>query len=179
MKLWPEYFEVLLQFEGARWENDPDDPGNIGDGSPGNVGTKFGIDARSHPGVNIKALTKKGAEDIYLKEYFQSFSHKLPEPLCYVVFDARVNVGESRAAKIMQRAVRVEDDGIIGPKTLEAIGHAIDDYQAGLILAFTDERIAFYEWLANKRPSMRKYLRGWIRRAVTLDLWAGKWIEKD
>jgi lysozyme family protein len=179
MKLWPEYFELLMKFEGEKYENDPDDPGNIGDGSPGNWGTKFGIDARSHPGVNIKALTKKGAEDIYLKEYFQSFSHKLPEPLCYVVYDLRVNAGEARAVKTMQKVLGVTVDGIVGPKTLDALGHAIDDYQVGLTKAYTEERINFYEWLANKRPTMRKYLRGWISRAVTLDLWAGKWIEKN
>jgi lysozyme family protein len=96
-----------------------------------------------------------------------------------VVYDLRVNAGEARAVKTMQKVLGVTVDGIVGPKTLDALGHAIDDYQVGLTKAYTEERINFYEWLANKRPTMRKYLRGWISRAVTLDLWAGKWIEKN
>src|SRR6478735_11274468 len=51
-----EYFDWLVPWEGAAYENVPGDPGGP---------TKYGIDQRSHPDVNIRALTKEQAKAIY------------------------------------------------------------------------------------------------------------------
>ena len=174
MKLWNEYFEILMDFEGRYWENDPDDPGNKGDGkTPGNVGTKFGVDARSHPGVDIKNLTLALAEKVYFDEFLSSFSSELPEPLSCVVYDLRVNAGEGAAKKAIQRALGMGViDGQIGPITREAIRNRLTQGQESLILGYTGRRIDFYERLAGQRPIMRKYLKGWRRRALRLQSWA-------
>jgi lysozyme family protein len=163
-RLWPEYFEILMDFEGEYYENDKDDPGGA---------TKYGIDQRSHPGTIIKTLTREKAEQIYLGEFWKSFSADLPSPLALVAFDFRVNAGEGAAAKAIQRAVGVgRVDGYVGPLTYAAIREAIAKGQGSLIEAFTLRRINFYERLAEARPKMKKFLKGWLRRARAIKGWA-------
>lgn len=163
-RLWPEYFEILMDFEGEVYECDPDDPGGA---------TKFGIDQRSHPGTIIKTLTRERAERIYLEEFWRDFSSELPSPLALVAFDFCVNAGVGAAAKAMQRAVGVGViDGYVGPMTRGAIRSAIANGQGALIEAFTLRRINFYERLSMQKPKMHKFLKGWLRRARTIKGWA-------
>lgn len=163
-RLWSEYFEILMDFEGEVYECDPDDPGGA---------TKYGIDQRSHPGIIIKKLTRESAEGIYLKEFWNSFAADLPSPLALAVFDFVVNAGEGAAAKAMQRAVGIGMvDGWVGPKTHKAISQAIQAGQAPLLEHFTVCRLSFYERLAEAKPKMQKFLKGWKRRARTMKGWA-------
>jgi lysozyme family protein len=163
-KFWPEYFELLMDFEGEDFEHDPDDPGGA---------TKFGIDQRSHPDVDIRNLTRQQAERIYLDEFYKSFASELPSPLALLVYDFRVNAGEGAAAKAMQRALGMGViDGIIGPFTREAIRNQLNDGQVSLIEQFTLKRMSFYEKLALQKPRMLKYLNGWTRRAKRVRNWA-------
>jgi type VI secretion system secreted protein VgrG len=162
-RLWSEYFEILMDFEGVVFEDDPDDPGGA---------TKFGIDQRSHPDLNIMDLTIEKAERIYLDEFWRSFAAELPSPLALLVFDFCVNAGEGAAVKAIQRALGMGViDGIVGPFTREAIRNAMSNGQATLIAAFTLCRINFYERLVAQRPRFHKYLRGWRRRAKTMRGW--------
>jgi lysozyme family protein len=163
-RLWSEYFEILMDFEGEYYENDKDDPGGA---------TKFGIDQRSHPELDIKALTREKAEEIYLLEFWQCFAFDMPSPIALVVFDFRVNAGEGAAAKAIQRALGMgRIDGLIGPQTREAYRNQIAQSQASLIESFTVRRINFYERLAAQQPRFQKFLKGWLRRARTLKGWA-------
>ena len=162
--LWKDYFDLLLEFEGTVYECDPDDPGGA---------TKFGIDQRSHPAVDIRALTKAGAEAIYLAEYRKSAARLLPSPLSFSYFDLRVNAGEERAAKTLQRAIGIIDDGVAGPKTLASVQAIIANGEAGkLLLRFTAERERFYKNLAHANSRMGKFLGGWLARAKTMHQWA-------
>jgi lysozyme family protein len=163
--LWSEYFEMLMDFEGERYEHDPDDPGGA---------TKFGIDQRSHPGVDIKNLTREGAERIYLNEFWACFAFQIPSPLALIVFDFRVTSGEGSAAKAIQRALGMgRIDGAPGPLTRAAIATAIANQgQAPLLASFTKWRITFYERVAAYRPRSMKYLRGWIKRSLKGRAWA-------
>ena len=163
-RLWPEYFEILMDFEGEYFENDPDDPGGA---------TKYGIDQRSHPQLAIKSLTREQAEQIYLDEFWKCFAFDLPSPISLVVFDFRVNAGEGAAAKAIQRALGMgRIDGLVGQQTREAIRNQLVAGQASLIERFTLRRISFYEQLAARRPRFQKFLKGWLRRARTLKGWA-------
>ena len=110
--LWPDYFSLLMDFEGQVYEKDPNDPGGA---------TKFGIDQRSHPAVDIAALTRKDAERIYLSEFAASAASKLPSPFSFVYFDTSVNCGETTAARCLQKSVEVRVDGRIGSDTMKAV----------------------------------------------------------
>ena len=124
----------LFDHEGRAYENDPDDSGGA---------TKFGIDQRSHPDVDIKNLTEDQATDIYWLEWIKDGCDHLPSPLDWIYFDACVNCGNYRASKFIDFSGR-------DPKKFQQL------------------RIAFYYRLADQNPRLNKFLKGWINRVNDL-----------
>ena len=124
----------LFDHEGREYENDPDDSGGA---------TKFGIDQRSHPSVDIKNLTEEEATSIYWNEWIRNGCDHLPTPLDWIYFDACVNCGVGRATKFMNVSRR-------DPKK------------------FQNERLGFYNRLAEQKPVLKKFLRGWLDRVDNL-----------
>ncbi len=151
------YFEWLIPWEGSAYENVPGDPGGP---------TKFGIDQRSHPTVNIRALTKEKAKEIYRSDYWRPVAaDKLPPRAAWAVVDCAVNCGVGQSAKWLQRSLGIDDDGRIGPKTISAsVGFGNDRLLSELIL---DRREAHYRALA-KKGSFGKFLKGWLNRNNSL-----------
>jgi lysozyme family protein len=139
-------------------EDDGNDPGGV---------TKYGIDQRSHPRVDIRALDEAGATRIYLREWMDAPCDELPCPLGELLFDVLVNGGP--AARWMQEALGVTADGFIGPKTLEQAQWAAKSKGAmrHVINSVCDAREERFRRLA--RQSMyRRYLKGWMRRSDAL-----------
>ena len=140
-------------------ENDPDDPGGL---------TKFGIDQRSHPSVDIRSLTKEVASAIYHRDYWLPVrAHELSAPIGEVLFDIAVNNGKARATKWLQELLRVKTDGFIGPVTLESAASTDATTLAGKLIA---RRATFYRSIAKGRKA--KFLKGWLNRNAAL----GKFI---
>ena len=105
-------FEILIGHEGG-YVNHPRDPGGE---------TKFGISKRSYPGEDIPNMTLVRAKDIYQRDYWWKAGCDLvPECVKFDLFDTAVNAGPKTAIQMLQRAVGVEDDGVIGPKTMLAL----------------------------------------------------------
>ena len=116
-------------------EHDPDDPGGL---------TKYGIDQRSHPKVNIKGLTESQARDIYWAEYWAPNKCEGMAPgLGEAHFNACVNCGPGRAAKFLAAA-------------------------GGSWRRYLDEHEAFYHRLAAAKPRLKKFLKGWLHRTRDL-----------
>ena len=114
----------------------------------------------------VSGISGKEIEAIYLSRYWKlGRCEFLPKPLDYVHFDGCVNHGPRQAAKFLQRALQVVDDGAIGPKTLQAVGEA---YAAGQIPTIIDsilfQREGFYEHLARKDATQAVFLNGWKNR---------------
>lgn len=124
----------IFKWEGTTYENDPDDPGGA---------TKYGIDQRSHPHINIKNLTVSEATDIYWNEWITDGCTHIPQPLDWVFFNACVNCGMARASAWMR------DSGRNASK-------------------FLDLQEDFYKELARRRPTSRKFLNGWLARTEDL-----------
>src|SRR5438045_9670795 len=79
-------------------EDDPDDPGGL---------TKYGIDQRSHPNVEIQSLTADEAKDIYYNDYYLgSGADKLPDGIRTLLLDGRVNDAHGRAIQVLPGTVR-------------------------------------------------------------------------
>ena len=136
-------------------ENDPDDPGGL---------TKFGIDQRSHPHLDIRKLTKADAAAIYHRDYWLPVrAHELPIPVGEVVFDIAVNNGKARAAKWLQEVLGFKADGFIGPVTLKAAGETDAEALAAKLVA---RRATFYRNIAKGRKA--KFLKGWLNRNTAL-----------
>ena len=68
------------------------------------------------------------------------------------------------AVRRVQRLVGVQTDGIIGPKSIAAINIKGE----GLAQDIYDDRRCFYEEIVARRPSQRKFLRGWLNRLNSL-----------
>ncbi|MDI1313799.1 glycosyl hydrolase 108 family protein [Prosthecobacter sp.] len=83
------FMPFIFEWEGETYENDKNDPGGA---------TKFGIDQRSHPNVNIKGLTKDVALAIYWEEWKHDGCPGLATPpYAEVFFNCAVNMGAGRA----------------------------------------------------------------------------------
>jgi lysozyme family protein len=146
------YFEWLIPWEGSSYENDPADPGGA---------TKYGIDQRSHPTVNIRTLTKIQAQRIYWDSYWRTVAApQLPPKTAWAVMDCAVNCGRAQAVKWLQRFLRITDDGIIGPNT---INYAETENDTVMALAVLAQREAHYRALA-RRGNFAKFLKGWLNR---------------
>jgi len=148
--------ETEYRADGSvRTEHDPQDPGGT---------TRYGIDQRSHPGVDVEHLTLEQAKQIYFDgEWSDCRCAELMAPWDLAIFDTAVNVGSSRAIKWAQRAVGVKDDGFIGPKTIAAInGSTVGEFSD-----FIDLRTNYYK--NQVRTSLRiRYLKGWLARVADL-----------
>lgn len=150
--------EGVLADEGGASSN-PADRGGL---------TRFGISARSNPGVNIAALTRDGAIEIYWREWWTRFGFdRLPAALAAKTFDLAVNIGAAHAIQCIQRALRacgqpVAEDGVIGPGTVLAATRADAD---ALMAAMRSEAAGYYRLVAANQTSGAEFLKGWLNRA--------------
>jgi len=151
-------FDLLIELEGG-YVDDPQDLGGE---------TKFGISKRAYPDLDVKHLTIEDVKKIYYTDYWlKANCDKLPERLAIIHFIASVNVGIKRAIKILQKALNrqnlgVIEDGIFGKQTLSAVIGANLDL---LLRDYTLILIDYYSQIA-RRKNLRKFLRGWVRRAL-------------
>ena len=147
--------EKTLVNEGG-YVDDPSDAGGE---------TKFGISKRSYPDVDIKNLTVDGAKAIYKKDYWDKLKADeiASQKVAFELFDTAVNMGVKTASKLMQGCSGAYVDGIIGSQSLESINNIDEEL---LLLRFKLAKISRYAYLAKKRPANRKYLLGWINRAL-------------
>jgi lysozyme family protein len=157
----PEDFVRITNFiidniEGG-FVNHPKDPGGATNmGITQRVARSYGYDG------DMRHLPREKALDIYFRGYWQGkIMDRLPPCLAIHVYDTTINSGYSQAVKILQRAVGVNADGIVGPKTLQAV-ESVPTSEA--ILKFNIERMYFYSGLANYGT----FKRGWKNRLLLL-----------
>lgn len=145
---------MVLKHEGG-YVNDPADAGGE---------TKFGISKRSHPAVDIKALTVEDAKHIYLDDYWTPYKFRLisSQAVANKVFDLAVLCGPVPAVRMLQQALKylgaatIVADGKIGSLTIAAI----DNVDEGKLLRELIARAAhFHAGLGQPH-----FLLGWLRR---------------
>lgn len=122
--------------------------------------TKYGIAKAAHKSVNFAKLDYDGAAAIYKREYWNE-SLAFCSPIAYMYFDMAVNHGTIQAAKMLQRALHVADDGVIGKQTLAAL-HAAS--LLDLIKDLSLARATLYLRIVAANPSQAKFKAGWIAR---------------
>jgi hypothetical protein len=118
------------------WEDEDGDPGGI---------TKYGIDQRAHPHVDIKNLTQAQATEIYWTDYWtkyncESYEDKLGE----AYFNCCVNAGSGRAKILLARCNNKTGD------------------------EFITQQEKFYRNLVDEKPKFSKFLKGWLNRTTAL-----------
>jgi lysozyme family protein len=156
-------FERLLGHEGG-FTQDSRDRGNWTGGEVGKgvcKGTKYGISAAAYPGEDIEHLTTERARQIYRRDYWgPAGCDAVPPAVKYTVFDMAVNSGVRAAVKALQKSVGETVDGVLGPRTLQAIQSMPADR---LRLRFAANRLL----LMTEAHSWPAYGRGWVRRVAT------------
>lgn len=152
-------FERALKFvlkqEGG-FVDHPSDPGGP---------TNFGITQRVYDEFrkrSVRFIEPQEVESIYRRSYWTpARCDSLPTRLALVHFDSAVNCGVKQAAKFLQRAAGVRDDGVIGPVTLQS---AKSQDENGLIDRYILERRKFYHSLSVTKPELAVFLKGWLKR---------------
>ncbi len=139
---------IVLAFEGG-YINDPHDPGGE---------TNFGISKKEYPTLNIKSLTKDKVADIYKRDYWDKCRcDRLHPGVALLVFDTAVNMGVHTAIIMLQQVSGANPDGIIGPRTIEAVRLT---YPSKLIRDYATLRMLRYTSTKN----WQRYRTGWTRR---------------
>lgn len=124
----------VLKSEGG-YTNDPADSGGE---------TNFGITQRE-TSIPVRTMTVEQAKAIYKKKYWDVVNgDNLPSGVDYTVFDYGVNSGVARAKKVY--------NSVNSPDAVKVIN------------AVNDERQAFLNNLAVRRPKDQKFLKGWTSR---------------
>jgi len=120
---------------------------------------------------DIKKLTIENAKEIYFKAFWLKQKCDLinDDEIAAKLFDLSVNAGLMQAAKLIQRACNqfgkdLTEDGKLGPKSIIAINNINPDE---LLIAYRYECVQFYLKLVEQTPSFSKFIKGWLRRAVS------------
>lgn len=159
-------FPIVVGTEGLL-STDPTDKGNWSGGEVGSgtlIGTKYGVAAAYHPGVDIKNLSLPDAELIHFDEYWSPACCEATPlaraALC--LYDCAVNQGVGTAVKLMQQAIGVPVDGAVGPQTLAAM-HLMKPEHIARFMALRAVRYASTQGAATQEE-------GWMDRLFTISL---------
>jgi lysozyme family protein len=158
-------FEHVVGVEGG-YSNDPFDHGG-----PTNYGitqdTLAAFRGKPVDERDVKNLSLQEAKMIYRSKYWNPLAcDQIRSPIVsQILFDQGVNRGISAAAKSIQRAVGVKDDGMIGPKSIEAINSKVD---RELAMRFVFDAQEAYARIVQNNTTQAKFLVGWLRRTHKL-----------
>ena len=149
----------VLKSEGL-WSDNPADPGGA---------TMKGItlsvyqEWKRNPHITKEELRVIPDEEVYTlyKQLYWDKVHAddLPSGIDYAVFDSAVNMGVGRAAKLLQEAVGVTADGVIGQGTLQAVQKT---NTRSLLENFSAEKTEFYQSL----KTFPTFGKGWLNRVA-------------
>ena len=173
---------VILEHEGG-FVNHPNDPGGA---------TNFGISLRflaDYPEVgdfdqdgdvdveDIANMTVEQAMLVYRMFWWDKFRYDRinDQTIATKVFDFSVNMGASRAHKLLQSALNkafgldLTVDGILGNASISAINVCQDgDEEQVLLEAYCMEAWGFYQRLIANNSRFKVFERGWKKRAFSI-----------
>jgi lysozyme family protein len=146
---------LVMVHEGG-YVNDPHDPG--GETNCGVTKAVYDAYRKLHARgpQSVRHISAAELKAIYKFQYWDKVEgDRLPAGLDYAVFDFAVNSGVGKASKCLQAVLGVDQDGVIGAKTLAAIRNPINT-----INALCDRRMGFLRRL----PTFWRFGKGWTKR---------------
>ena len=139
----PTKYGVILSV----WQEHGHDKDGDGDIDAGDI-MKLGED-------DARYIAKKIFWDYFLADFI------LNESVAQFIVDWGYNSGRKTVAKIVQRLVKVEVDGLVGPRTLTAINAADQEW---LFNQLKIERKVFLNSIIKRRPDQIVFYDGWMNR---------------
>ena len=180
-------FDVAYRFMLANEDKTPPLYAEVPDAPPG-AHAISGINSAKWPEqYKIIANIPQGNPDratlveAFYRQYFWEnapnggswYSQLTSDEVAKRVFDASVNMGSVAAVRCLQEAAnllaaltvcaQVAEDGRWGPAT---VATANDSTVTSLVAIFQDRRVAYYDALIAKHPSLAIYKAGWTARAL-------------
>ena len=111
--------------------------------------------------ADMQALTKEQIGKFYKNKYWDRVqADALPIGLDFLATSFAINAGVGSSAKLIQKCINAVPDGMIGPRTLQAIA-GVDSKE--LIEKFSEAKIHYYQSL--KLFSL--YGHGWLNRVAS------------
>lgn len=191
-----ESYKLVLDFEGGYSNDIGDNGGETYCGIARNYfpkwrGWKYVDNAKKEYGSKPSILTKylKNISDLqdavaewYKTEWWDKLKLSgLSQELANEIFEQSINLGKAGHGKLLQQLINAFNfniktngllftdlivDGIIGPKTLNALSIVIEKRtdEKTLVHALNCLQGHHYINLASKRLSQRAFLRGWLKR---------------
>ena len=153
----------ILEAEGNdRITDHPSDPGGL---------TKWGVSKAAFPPElitkilgypkDIRELNRSEAIIIWHTFWLKCGAENLPYPLAMIVFDCAVNCGVRTSTILLQRALKVKEDGIFGPRTISA-SQSVP--LKGLVCEYIRLRKRYYRAIIERNSNLRTFYEGWLNR---------------
>jgi len=161
-----EVIDKIILAESDEYTNNPNDRGGP---------TKFGITLKTLKSLtmygdaaaeDVKKLTRGQAVDIYKNIYAYPFLCIDDDTVFQFMVNAGVQHGVTGATKMLQRALHVNDDGLIGPATKAKLASvfAAPEGAQRLLANLVAERCTYYANILMKDHSQRVFAAGWLNR---------------
>lgn len=183
MSTFEKAIPVILKHEGG-YVNHPNDPGGA---------TNYGVSLRflkdvplvygdiDHDGdvdvQDIRNMTPAQAAVIYKAFWWDKYRYSVvwDQTIATKIFDFSVNMGASRAHKLLQLALNnafsmnLTVDGVLGNASFTSINAITDGQQEQvLITAYCNEAWGFYQRLIAGNPKFKAFENGWRNRAFAI-----------
>jgi lysozyme family protein len=160
---------VILKFEGGKVDDPADPGGRTNKGITQRVYDRF-RQRRARQPRDVYQITDDEVAEIYHDQYWALVkADQLPAGVDLVVFDGAVHSGVSASIKWLQRALGVDDDGILGPVTLSAINRTVDNDQ---LIA---DIIALRERFLKTLKTFKRFGKGWLGRTLQVEQIGQAW----
>jgi lysozyme family protein len=111
----------------------------------------------------VKNLTRDDAEDFYGVEFWDkhSIGQIEDQAVANKVLDLAVNMGPGTAIGLLQKALAVTQDGVIGPVTAGKANQVPPDL---LLASLREAAKAHYQRIVKSHPEYAACLPGWLKR---------------
>lgn len=162
--------EYVLAREGGYVNLHDDMGGETNFGITQKMYNRYLSNIRDDRKLSVKDMSRDTAIKVYDMMFWRGklYDKIINQKLCNYIFDMSVNMGYAQSIKLVQRSLWaanheisfVDDDGIMGSRTLDEINNA----GAVLLNPLIAERAGFYRCLAAANDSQKQFLEGWLNR---------------